>query len=278
MPVGIDKIDQAMGGGLQYGELEVVMAYSGIGKTFWCVQRGFVCARIRRKCLHIVLEGGRRKTEDRYEARFSETLYGKVKSGDIESSVIRLMMREYRMLQRNLVVRGFGDLDSWAASYDDILGELSELRTANGFVPDLIIVDYGDLMAAPGDSETQRQKIAFRQLKALSERQEFRGHQGYAVTSPTQAQRPSKTADEVEHVLKPQQVADCYEKVRVADAITSINRTREEAENNIARVFLGKYRDSEDGQIVRVRTDYARGAFCDMTRAAPPKPPVIHAV
>lgn len=275
-PIGIDKIDRAMNGGLSPGELEVVMAYSGIGKTFWCVQRGFTAARRRKKALHIVLEGGRTKTEDRYEARFANALYTRVRAGELDGRTMQLMNREYRLLQRNLVIRGFGDLDSWAATYDDVLGELRELRTTHGWIPDLIVVDYGDLLRTDrvADGEYASQKVAFRQLKALSERIEYRGHTGYAVCSPTQAQRPGKGADEREHVLKPHNVADCYEKVRVSDAIISLNRTNKEKEHSLARVHLGKYRDAEDGVTVRVRTDYTRGAFSDLTvREEPPPPP-----
>lgn len=275
-PIGIDKIDQAMNGGLSPGELEVVMAYSGIGKTFWCVQRGFTTARRRKKCLHFVLEGGRNKTEDRYEARFADSLYSEVKEGNISVKVMEIMQREYRLLRQNLVVRGFGDLDSWRATYDDLLAEVKDLRSSKGWVPDLIVVDYGDLLWAGGDGdpEYQRQKIAFRQLKALSERVEFRGHHGYAVCSPTQAQRPDKGADKREHLLRPRDVADCYEKVRVSDVIISLNRTEREKEHKLARVFLGKYRDAEDGMSVRVRTAYTRGAFSDLTvKEEPPPPP-----
>lgn len=272
-PIGIDKIDRAMGGGLSSGELEVVMAYSGIGKTFWCVQRGFVAARIRAKVLHFVLEGGRGKTEDRYEARFAETLYSRVKVGDIDSNTMGIMQREYRTLGRNLVLRGFNDSEAWRASYENILAEVKELRTSHGWVPDLIIVDYGDLLWAEGDNEYMRQKTSFRQLKALSERIEFRGHRGYAVCSPTQAIRPDKGADNREHVLRPRDVADCYEKVRVSDVILSINRTADEKEHKLGRVYLGKYRDAEDGILVRIKTDYERGGFSDLRYDGEPPPP-----
>ena len=272
-PIGIPNIDRAMYGGLSYGELEVSIAYSGIGKTFWCVQRGFVCARMRRRALHFVLEGGRSKTEDRYEARFSEQMYGRVRRGEFGSKVQAALRREYNILKHNLVIRGFNDREAWHITFDDILGELSELRRSHGWIPDMIVVDYGDLMRAEGDNEYLRQRTGFRQLKALAERTEYKGHPGYAVTAPSQAQRPSSGADEREHILRPQEIADSYEKVRVADAIISINRTRQEKEANQARIFLGKYRDSTDGIIVRVSTDYDHGAFSVLGEESEPEPP-----
>lgn len=272
VPSGVHLLDEAMGGGLSAGELEVVIAYSGIGKTFWCVQRGFVASRLRLKTLHFVLEGGRAKTEDRYESRFADTMYKQVKTGDISGAAMAAMQREYRRMKELLVLRGFGDREAWQASYQDLLAEIRELRTSHGWVPDLIIVDYGDLMGAPGDNEYAKQKVAFRQLKALSERIEHRGHRGYAVCSPSQAQRPRDGADEREHVLRPRDIADCYEKVRVADAIISLNRTNQEKEDNLARVHLGKYRDAEDGLTVRVETDYGRGAFSTLKVGTAPPP------
>jgi replicative DNA helicase len=187
--------------------------------------------------------------------------------------MMALMQREYRALGRNLVLRGFNDGESWRATYDNLLTELKTLRTDHGWVPDLVVVDYGDLLHADGESEYMRQKTSFRQLKALSERIEFRGHKGYAVCSPTQAVRPDKGADNREHVLRPRDVADCYEKVRVSDIILSLNRTLDEREQKLARVYLGKYRDAEDGALVRIKTDYERGGFSDLTYKGEPPPP-----
>lgn len=263
-PIGIDRIDRAMNGGLHFGELEVPLAYSGIGKTFYCVQRGFAAARMRRRVLHFVLEGGRSKTEDRYEARFSESLYSAVRVGSFDSHVAMILRREYDAMRHCLIVRGFADKETvWRITIDDIIAELSDLRRSFGWVPELIVVDYGDLVHAEGKDEKERQRNGFRQLHALSERTDaYRGHRGYAVSAPSQAVRPGEGDDTREHILKARDVADSYDKVRIADAIVSLNRTEDEKKAQRARVALVKYRDDEDGIVVKVRTDYPRGTFC----------------
>lgn len=260
-PCGIDIIDRAMYGGLSYGEFEVPVAYSGIGKSYWCVQRGFVTSRSRRRCLHFVLEGGRAKTEDRYEARFAGLLYSDIRRGILEADVQTRLRREYDILKGNLVVRGYADRKAWRITMDDILTELHELYRTCGFIPDMIIVDYGDLVYAEGEDDRARQKNAYRQLKSLSEMAMRPGHLGFAVVAPSQAKRPEGGDDFKEHVLVPSKVADCYEKVRVADSIISLNRTIQEKKDGFARVFLGKYRDAEDGVLVKVKSDYKKGAF-----------------
>ena len=270
---GIDQLDIAMNGGVHYGDLHVPVAYSGIGKTFYCVQMGFVCARSRGRALHFVLEGGRAKTEDRYEARFTDLTYREVRTGDLTPESLRRLHHEYAVLRHNLVLRGYADSAAWRITIEDIQAELDTLRTDFGWVPDEVIVDYGDLIHAPGNDDRERQKAGFRQLKALAERHSFRGHRGYAVVAPSQAVRPDRGADEREHVLRPRDIADCYEKVRVADSIVTINRTLHELEHKRARVHLGKYRDDEDGGTWRIQTDYAHGAFALM--GVPEPPPLL---
>ena len=272
-PSGIEALDRAMGGGGRKGEIEIPVAYSGIGKTFWCVHRGSNACYQYRRVLHFVLEGGRTKTEDRYDARFLNALYSQVKRGDLEADSYNRAMLHQERLRQMLVTRGTGDLrDGWSANCAWVNAEVDFLRQAHGWVPDMIVVDYGDLLAEEGDSEYQRQKVGFRKLKHLSERIDFPGHRGYFVVSPSQAQRPSKGADEKEHVIRPRDIADSYEKVRVADVVLSLNRTVAEKEAGQARVHLAKYRDAEDGETVRVKTDYTRGGFVDLEAGTPPPP------
>lgn len=269
-PSGIEPIDERMHGGLSYGELEIPFAYSGVGKSFFCVQRGAIACRLRRRVLHFVLEGGRKKIENRYDAWFSGELYSHVRRGEISANAMWRMRREFAAYKQGLVLRGFADNKQWKASIYDIVGELATLRNEHGWIPDLIIVDYGDLVHAEGDGEREKQKNAFRQLKALADTEEYPGHRGYAVCAPSQAVRPEKGMDEKVHVLMPRDLADCYEKARIADAVSSINRTNWEKENQRARFCLAKYRDNEDGLLVEIETNYAAGMFALLGRPEPP--------
>ena len=54
-----------------------------------------------------------------------------------------------------------------------------------------------------------------------------------------------------------------------------VNRTTDEKEARLARVYNGKARDSTDGVLVRVRTAYEKGGFSDLSskKEPPPIPP-----
>lgn len=264
-PTGIDPLDLKLQGGLGYGELGVLMAYSGIGKTFGCVHMGYVTTRIRRKVLHFQIEGGRKMTEDRYESRFMHTLYTATRRGDFDTEALRVMHREYSIYRENLIIRGFADRDAWNVTTDDLIEELATLRRDHGWVPDMIVVDYGDVLESPGDSKPEKQEESFRRLHTIAERQDFPGHSGYAVWSPTQARRPEVGAEEKKHVLRDRDIGDSYGKFKVSDVMLSLNQTIAERDENKMRIALIKNRDSTPGGVIEVRTDYDHGALVDLT-------------
>jgi len=53
-------------------------------------------------------------------------------------------------------------------------------------------------------------------------------------------------------------IAECFDKVRVADFIGSINQTSEERQANQMRLFAELYRDNEAGKVFLVKSDFSR--------------------
>ncbi len=250
---GLSWLDNILVGGLSLGELGIWIAYAKGGKSAKLVNHGIAAARGQmREVLHIVLEGSRQQVENRYDAAFMDELYHVVKAGGLSAEKYSRTYQEFQFLQRKLVLRGF--LEHWEYSVLDIVDELDALKRQYGWKPSLIIVDYGDLLGGRKKSyrtETDKQKAVFRDLKKIAER-------GYAVWTASQAQRPDKGAEDKAHYIYARQIADCYEKVRVADFIGSINATQAEKDEKMARLFAELYRDNEAGQSLLVRADFTK--------------------
>lgn len=261
VPTGIDPIDRHMQGGLRRGELMTVMAHSGVGKTFFAAQLGFFAARMRFRVAHFLLEGATAKIEDRYESRWAATLYRHVRRGDITAEAMRSIRDEYLLMGKNLLIRKMEADMKGAARFDDVMAELADLRTSLGWVPDLILVDYADLFTNREKTDYARQKLSFQQMRALADRQEFRGHAGYMVMTPTQAQRVEKGAQKKAYVMGEGHVGDCVEKYRISDIFLSLNQTEQEYRDREIRVHMAKYRDDEANITVRTDTNYAQGTF-----------------
>jgi len=200
--------------------------------------------------LHIVLEGSLKLIEDRYDSAFTREAYHAVKSGQMNPLEYSNALKEYQYLKDTLVIRSF--VEKWDVSIIDIDLELRRLERGYGWRPDLIIIDYTDLMVGREKkyyrNETESQRAAYRDVKRLTNR-------GYAVWTASQAQRPSKKDMEAQHILYSNSVADTYEKVRAADFLGSLNQTPDEKRAKTMRLYYEMYRDNAAGQLVQIRSD-----------------------
>ena len=202
-----------------------------------------------RQVAHFVFEGSRKQTEDRYEACFAEECYHTLRQEGFTSERYRQVFQEYQMYTRKLYIKGF--TDKWSYSVVDVHEKLKDLKRSHGWKPDLVVIDYGDLLTGREkkySNETEKQKAAFRDLKSLANR-------GYAVWTASQARRPEKGSEDKAHWLYSREIADCYDKVRVADFLGSLNSTNNEKANHVMRILLELYRDNSANIMRVVRAD-----------------------
>jgi len=253
IPTGFNWLDHILSGGLSLGELGLWIAYSKIGKTTMLVQHGKAAARDAfLEVVHFVFEGSRKQVEARYDSAFSGELYAKVKTGSMDSELYQRAFRQYQLLRGKMYVRGF--TERWDYSAQDIHDTLKGLKRSYGFVPKLVIVDYGDLLTGRDKhyrNDYEKQKAAFRDLKSLANR-------GYAVWTASQAQRPEKGAEDKADLVKSRQIADAYEKIRVSDFIGSLNQTVTEKASKVMRLYAEMYRDNAADRWIVVEADMAR--------------------
>jgi replicative DNA helicase len=267
-PSGITGVDAILNGGLSAGELGIWIADSKGGKSLFLVHlTAYSAMASAHRTLMILLEGSRRQTEDRIETVFSHKAYSEVRGGELSASDVRQLHEEYQQRRRLLVIRAM--TQGWQYSVRDIRAEIDDLKMTEGWVPELITCDYGDLLrsTAKNVTEEQHQRDAFADLKVLSQQD-----RGYALWSASQGRRPPTNAKEFskdsmrdgKRVIRARDVADSYNKVRRADFIGSINQTEEERDQGEARLFCELYRDNQAGRVIRVKQDLNRMIFADL--------------
>jgi len=273
---GIDGVDKVLDGGLSRGELGVWIADSKGGKSMMLrFLAAHTCRALQRNVLLIILEGRRQQTEAQLDTLHAGILYTNLKRGIIDRETYQQLQSEYMALRRRLVIRAM--VKDWSYTAADIRAELDELRSIHGWIPDMVVVDYGDLLRSQTKafSEEEHQRNAFGDLKSLTT-QDF----GYAVWTASQAQRPSKEmwkkkkkeeGDEGgdfkvwgKPVIRARDIADSYNKIRRADFIGSINQDEKDKQENIARLWLDRYRDNAAGRLVQVRQHLDRMMFVDL--------------
>lgn len=263
---GIGELDSMASGGVQAGEVWAVLAYAKRCKTTWLCNQGFRAVRMHgATVLHVVLEGQKGAIPAKYDTLFSDELYSLVKIGEIDSQRYAAMQAEYLEHRKRLVVRVWND---WDVTIEKIVGEIDELRVSHDFSPELLILDYVDLLRSRYrvDSETQHQVEASRDLKRLVNDREL------ACWTAWQAQRPKPNANTQQHVLTSASVADAYAKVRIVDSYGSLNATDEEMQKSEMRVYWEAAREGLIGKCWTISNDLSRSRMVTEVIAAETEP------
>ena len=258
IPTGIRELDMVLGGGLSASEVAIWIAYAKRGKTTILTNHGVQAVRRSlKRVLHIVLEGSKALVANRYDAIFAQEDYALVKTGQLNEKVYQSLLSEYRMLGKRLVIRGF--TERWDYTVQDIYAEIQELKRIYNWDPELIIIDYADLLSSRGKHNTEeaKQRAAYQDVKTLAGK-------GYAIWTAAQAQRPKTDIEVDAQVLSYKNVADCYAKIQKVDFIGSINQTREEREAKQARLFAELYRDNEANRVIPVYADFSKMSIRDL--------------
>jgi replicative DNA helicase len=229
IPTGIPKLDEFIGG-WRGSELVFLLADSGVGKTQSLVNFGAAAALFGGNVLHITLELATSKTLRR--------LYQKVTESD--RSLYRQDLGEVRRRAEHWTGRMRGNLHVLEAPAYSLepeqLAVLVDRFAAVHGPPDLIIIDYLDLLKPPGRGDNRYQDLGkvSHLVRAIALKYDC------TVLTATQAVRKANTAER----LTMADMGDSYEKVRAADILLSIVQTPEEAQVFQGRMGLLKVRDN----------------------------------
>jgi replicative DNA helicase len=287
-PTGIDGVDAVLDGGLPRGELGCWMADSKGGKSLFLIHlAGFAARASGRRVLMVLLEGSYRQTANRLDAWHAQVAYRDAKRGQFEAGVFQQLRDEYRSMKDRLIIREM--TSAWSYTAGDIRAELEELRGQKGWQPDMLVIDYGDLLRSQEKvrSEEEHQRNAFADLKTLTTH-----GPGYAIWTASQARRPpdplpnrkkkgkgktddgeGETAEDEtitkwgKPVLSPRHMSDSYNKVRRVDFLGSINQDAAEKADKKARLYCAIYRDNAADKLVTITQDLDKMIFVDLLDA-----------
>ena len=236
---GWTKIDKITKGGLGSGELGVVIAPTGAGKSHVLVHLGAQALKQGKNVVHFTLELADTAVASRYDACLTgvnldhlmtskDQIYGKIKEIDGQ-----LIVKEYPTKSATTVT---------------LKNHLEKIRQTQMEV-DMIIVDYGDLLRS-----TTNRKNAEKRHELESIYEELRGiaqEFGCPVVTASQTNRKGLN----EEVITMESISEAFNKCFVADFIISLSRTIKDRNCNIGRLFIAKNRNGPDGIIYSIFMD-----------------------
>ena len=229
VPTGWDVIDDLTQGGLGGGELGVIVAPAGVGKTWVLAAIGANSMKRGRHIVHYSLELNEAYVGLRYDSIFTGIANQNLKyhKDDVQN--------EMEKLKGDLVIKYY---PTKSASVNTLSAHLKRITTL-GTEVDMVVVDYADILKDTGGSKEVRHALGniYEDLRGLA------GEFQIPVWTASQANRSALDED----VIEATKVSESYQKIMTADFVMSLSRKVEDKIGNTGRFHVIKNRFGPDG-------------------------------
>ena len=222
-----EAIDDIADGGLGKGELGVFVAPAGIGKSWALVNVGAAAAKAGLNVIHYTLELNEAYVGLRYDSVMTGIAAQELKYN------IEEVKKNVENIKGNLIVKYF---PTKGATVNTIASHIERCR-ANGFPPDMIIVDYADLLRGKGKEVRLELGNIYEDLRGLA------GEHEIPVWTASQANRSALEDD----IIGAEKIAESYSKIMTADFVVSLSRKIEDKIAGTGRWHVIKNRFGPDG-------------------------------
>ena len=243
VPTPWDKINGLLQGGLGNGDFGLIFGNPGGGKSWSLVALGGHAVRLGYNVLHYTLELGEEYVGKRYDAFFTKIPVNKI---DSQREKVEEIIPQ---LPGKLIIKEY---PTGRASVSTIESHISK-STSMGVKPDLVIIDYVDLLSSRKTNRERKDEIddIYTSTKGLARQLDI------PIWSVSQVNRAGAN----DNVIQGDKAAGSYDKIMITDFCMSLSRKKEDKVNNTGRFHLMKNRYGMDGITFGIQADTSTGHF-----------------
>lgn len=229
-------------GGIGYGNLMLLFAPPGIGKTTVVCNIAAHAVKIGYKVVYYTIELDERYVGKKIDSILTGIDVKKLKSfrPEVEAAI--------KGLKGRLIIKEFSP---GKASLDSIESHLSQLEANSDFIPDLIVIDYPDLLRPRRVRKDTKEEIddIYTDLKGVAKDRKI------PVVAPSQINRMGAR----DEIIEGDKVAGSFGKTMIADLSISLSRKRKDKLNGTGRFHIMKSRLGPDGMTYEAKIDLTKG-------------------
>jgi replicative DNA helicase len=241
VPTPWSEINELVQGGLGNGDLGLIFGNPGGGKSWTLVALGGFAVQMGYNVIHYTLELSEAYTGRRYDAFFTGTPVDQLEKhkGDVETSTANL--------PGELIIREFPMGKTTISTIESHIQKVRDL----GIEPDLIIIDYIDLLSTRKRNVDRKGEIddIYTSTKGLARELNL------PIWSVSQVNRAGAKDD----VIEGDKAAGSYDKMMITDLSMSLSRKKEDKVNGTGRLHIMKNRYGMDGLTFQVEVDTSTG-------------------
>ena len=243
VPTPWPRINDLLQGGLGNGDFGLIFGNPGGGKSWSLVSLGGHAVKMGYTVLHYTLELGEDYVGKRYDAFFTKIPVNKIDSH--KDKITELVPQ----LPGKLIIKEYPTGKATIATIESHIAK----ATSMGIKPDLVIIDYVDLLASRKTNRERKDEIddIYTSTKGLAKELDI------PIWSVSQVNRAGAN----DNVIQGDKAAGSYDKIMITDFCMSLSRKKEDKVNNTGRFHLMKNRYGMDGLTFAVEADTSIGHF-----------------
>ena len=236
---GWSQMDEIVKGGLGKSELGVVVAPTGAGKSMVLVHLATQALLKGKTVVYYTLELKDTVVGQRFDCCITDVPLNEHKERQKE------IVNKVKDLEGTLIIKEY---PTKSASVSTLKNHIEKLRK-RGIEPDMILVDYADLLRPPRATGEKRHELeeTYEGLRGLAQSYEI------PCWTASQTNRGGLNAE----VITMEAISEAFNKCFVADFIFSLSRTVQDKQANKGRLFIAKNRNGPDGLVFDAFVDWS---------------------
>ena len=241
VPTPWTEINELIQGGLGNGDLGLIFGNPGGGKSWTLVALGGFAVQMGYNVIHYTLELSEAYTGRRYDAFFTGTPVDQLEK---HKEHVEKLTSE---LPGELIIREFPMGKTTIGTIEAHINKVKDL----GIEPDLIIIDYIDLLSTRKRNVDRKGEIddIYTSTKGLARELNI------PIWSVSQVNRAGAKDD----IIEGDKAAGSYDKMMITDLSMSLSRKKEDKVNGTGRLHIMKNRYGMDGLTFQVDVNTSNG-------------------
>ena len=243
IPTPWERINELLQGGLGNGDFGLIFGNPGGGKSWTLVALGGYAVRLGYNVIHYTLELGEAYVGRRYDAFFSNTPVDKIFQN---RNKVEDVLKE---IPGELIIKEFPTGKATIFTIESHIKKVIDL----GIKPDLIIIDYVDLLSTKKRTTDRKGEIDDIYISTKGLAREL----NIPIWSVSQVNRAGAKDD----IVEGDKAAGSYDKIMITDVCISLSRKRQDKVNGTGRFHIMKNRYGMDGITFGIKANTSTGHF-----------------
>jgi len=236
-------INEITGGGLGAGELAVIVGKYGGGKSWNLINIAAQALKDGKNVLFYTLELSAKYVGKRFDSFFTEIDTTKLEEN---LDTVKLKMKD---VKGELIIKEY---PTSSATFNTLNAHIEKVKSFN-FIPDMVCIDYIDLMKAVNVGSNKRDDQVLEGL--YKDARGFGQEHNCLIISPSQSNRNGEDSD----IIEGKTIGGAYAKLAIADFVMSQNRTLKDKTSNTGKMHIIKNRLGPDGMSFPAYIDLSIG-------------------